>query len=61
MKIDACRKQWQEISKKASKNLQQNLYFKHEINYRIYRSWEDFEEYNLQSISNLKFGGINNE
>lgn len=52
--IEPCRKYWKSISCDATKKLKQNMYFKHEINYRVYRSWEDFEEYNLESIKLLK-------
>ena len=52
--IDETRRIWYEISNLASKRLQQKMYFKHDISYRIYRSWEDFEEYNICSINDLK-------
>lgn len=52
--IAPCRKLWSSRRVAATKKLQQNMYFKHEIKYRIYRSWEDFEEYTLGSISQLK-------
>ena len=58
--IDLCRMEWQEISNDATRKLQQQLYFKHEIHYRIYRSWEDFEEYNIQSLNLLKTEVIGN-
>jgi len=53
-KIEACRVQWQDVSNESSRKLKQAMYFKHDINYRLYRSWEDFEEYNLGSLSELK-------
>lgn len=52
--IDETRKVWKETSALANRNLQQKMYFKHDISYRIYRSWEDFEEYNIFSIKDLK-------
>ena len=52
--IDPCRIIWKDISLQSTKNLRQKMYFKHEINYRLYRSWEDFEEYNISSIKSLK-------
>lgn len=52
--IEPCRLLWKDMSIKATKKLQQNMYFKHEISYRVYRSWEDFEEYNLESLALLK-------
>ena len=36
------------------KKLRYDLYFKHDISYRIYRNWEDFEEYNIQNIRKIK-------
>lgn len=52
--IEPCRQFWKEKSIAATKRLKQNMYFKHEISYRVYRSWEDFEEYNLKSLTLLK-------
>lgn len=52
--IDQCRVIWKEISNEATRKLKQNMYFKHDISYRLYRSWEDFEEYNMESINELK-------
>ena len=48
--IDACRKEWIICANKANRMLKSNLFLRHEITYRIYRRWEDFEEYNLSSI-----------
>jgi len=58
--IDSCRLFWKELSVSATKKLQQQMYFKHNISYRIYRSWEDFEEYTLESIHDLKSEVIRN-
>ena len=52
--IDNCRKVWNELSIGSNKLLRSKLYLKHDITYRIYRSWEDFEEYNLSSLKNMK-------
>ncbi len=52
--IEPCRLFWKSLSCEATKKLKQKMYFRHEINYRVYRSWEDFEEYNLDSIKLLK-------
>lgn len=52
--VSQCRVKWQSISNEATRKLKQNMYFKHDISYRIYRSWEDFEEYNIASIDELK-------
>ncbi len=52
--IESCRKKWNELSVKSNKQLRSKLYLKHDITYRIYRSWEDFEEYNLISIKIMR-------
>lgn len=52
--IEPCRLFWKNMSIESTKKLKQNMYFKHDISYRVYRSWEDFEEYNLESIKILK-------
>jgi len=53
-KISECRKEWQLLSSKCNKMLKSKLYFKHNITYRIYRNWKDFEEYNLISIKSAQ-------
>lgn len=58
--IKPCRLLWKDLRVAATKKLQQNMYFQHDINYRIYRSWEDFEEYTLGSISQLKYEVMKN-
>lgn len=52
--VDGCRKEWLPISAESKRILADNLFIQHEITYRIYRSWEDFEEYNLKNIDKLK-------
>lgn len=54
--VDPCRKQWLELCGESKKKLRDKLFIKNEISYRIYRSWEDFEEYNLLNICKLKDG-----
>lgn len=54
MEVDGCRKRWKEKAYLSKKKLHENLYFKHDISYRIYRSWEDFEDYNIQNIRKIK-------
>ncbi len=58
--IDNCRKVWNDLSTRANKLLRTKLYLKHDITYRIYSSWEDFEEYNITSINSMKAKGIRN-
>lgn len=52
--IDNCRVEWLNLSSEATRQLQREMYFKHEIHYRIYRDWKDMEEYHIQAIENLK-------
>ena len=52
--IDGCRKQWNEKAAKSKKTLRDELYIKPEITYRLYRSWEDFEEYHIQSLKDIR-------
>ncbi|MCI8339457.1 MAG: hypothetical protein HFH62_12415 [Lachnospiraceae bacterium] len=54
LEVDGCRKQWNETATVSKKKLKSDLYFKHEVSYRIYRNWEDFEEYNIQNIRKIK-------
>jgi len=52
--IDGCRKQWNQKAAESKKILRSDLYIQPEITYRLYRSWEDFEEYHIQSINEIK-------
>lgn len=52
--IDECRRVWTELCGESKKKLSENLYIRNEVTYRIYRSWEDFEEYNLKNIAKIK-------
>lgn len=54
LNIEECRVEWIKKSNVATKSLQHDMYFKHEIHYRIYRDWKDLEEYHIQSIEQLK-------
>jgi hypothetical protein len=54
--IDGCRKEWNEKASNSKKILRNELYIQPEITYRLYRSWEDFEEYHIQSIDKIKRG-----
>lgn len=54
--IDGCRKEWNEKASNSKKLLRSELYIQPEITYRLYRSWEDFEEYHIQSINEIKRG-----
>lgn len=54
MEVDGCRKQWNETAAISKNKLRSDLYFRHDISYRIYRNWEDFEDYNIQNIRKIK-------
>lgn len=54
VEIDGCRKEWLGVATTSKKRIAEAFFVQHTINYRIYRSWEDFEEYNLSGIQKLK-------
>lgn len=54
--VPGCRAVWNETAKEAKKLLQEKLFICDEVSFRIYRSWEDFEDYNIQNIRQLKKG-----
>lgn len=59
--IEGCRREWKNNSRESKKNLTDSMFIKHNISYRLYRSWEDFEDYSVQSIKKLQreFNGEN--
>ncbi len=52
--IPEIRRQWQELFVPLTKALQDELNIIHPITYRVYRSWEDLEQYQIGSIENIK-------
>lgn len=56
--IEGCRKEWNELVKESKKKIMDEFYIKNEITYRLYNSWEDFQDYNIQNIKKLKRGLI---
>lgn len=54
--IDGSRKIWIDLVKGAKKKLMEEFYIKNEITFRLYNSWEDFQDYNIQNINKLKRG-----
>lgn len=44
-------KEWEEIIRPINLILQDELGFVHPITYRLYRSWEDLEDYQIEGIS----------
>jgi len=53
-KIDGIREVWDQLVSPINKTLQDKLCFEHPITYRIYRNWEDLEEYQLIGISKAR-------
>lgn len=53
-KITNLRVMWHRYADLANKELQDRLSFVHPITYRIYRSWEDLEDYQLYGIKKAK-------
>lgn len=52
--IDGIREEWDDLVAPINVALQDKLRFEHPITYRIYRSWEDLEEYQLIGISKAR-------
>lgn len=52
--IHGCRAQWNELIEQIKKELIDTLYIQHEITFRLYNSWEDFQDYNIQNIKTLQ-------
>ena len=52
--IDFARQYWNNQIKDLNRCIQEEIGIYHQINYRIYRSWEDLEEYHINSINSLK-------
>ena len=54
LKVDGMCNEWESLIRPINVVLQDNLGFVHPITYRVYRSWEDLEEYQLIGISKAK-------
>lgn len=54
MEISPIRKEWLSVVSPINKLLQDELRIVHPITYRIYRSWEDLEEYQIIGIEKVK-------
>lgn len=54
MEIPPIRSEWLSIISPINKLLQDELMIVHPITYRIYRSWEDLEEYQITGIEKTK-------
>lgn len=53
-KIEGCRLQWNDLTDQIKKRLIDTLYIRHEITFRLYNSWEDFQDYNIQNIKTIQ-------
>ncbi|MDR1291110.1 MAG: hypothetical protein LBK06_07915 [Planctomycetaceae bacterium] len=57
--IDGVKTEWIQMFADTTKKLQDNLGISHKISYRIYRHWEDFEQYQTNGIKTIKrIGGL---
>ena len=56
LKIEGCRKDWRSVSFTSKKALHSDLFIQHDINYRLYRNWYDFQDYHLQALRKIKRG-----
>ena len=54
MEISPIRAEWQNLISPINKLLQDELKIIHPSTYRIYRSWEDLEEYQIKGIERTK-------
>lgn len=45
---------WSNCSQKVKKRIREELGIPHEVSFRLYRDWSDFEEYQIDSIRKLK-------
>jgi hypothetical protein len=54
-KLDRVAGEWCQVFSATQKSLQNELRIIHPINFRIYRTWEDFERYHLRGIERLKY------
>jgi hypothetical protein len=52
--IPGIRREWNELFSPLTKTLQDELSIIHPISYRIYRSWEDLEQYQITGLAELK-------
>ena len=53
-KIDNIREEWDDMISTINLMLQDKLRFEHPITYRIYRSWDDLEEYQMLGINKAR-------
>lgn len=54
LKVQDLRIEWEELTRPINVMLQDELGFVHPITYRVYRSWDDLEEYQIIGISKAR-------
>ena len=54
LKISGPREEWASMIEPINVSLQDKLGFEHPITYRLYRSWDDLEEYQIIGISKAR-------
>ena len=54
LKIDEIGRKWEDMIRPVNVQLQDTLGFVHPISYRVYRSWDDLEDYQLNGIRKAK-------
>ena len=54
LRVDRISKYWNELTNSLNVSLQDKLKIVHPITYRIYRSWEDLEDYQMIGIKNAR-------
>lgn len=59
--LDFLRKEWEEKISYSNIKLQSDISIMHSISYRIYRTWEDLQDYQLSGIKELKEKVMKNE
>lgn len=59
--LDFFRKEWEEKISASNIRLQEEISIMHTISYRIYRSWEDLQDYQIDGIMKVKEKVIKNE
>lgn len=52
--FSSSRKYWKEKTGRVTQQLQATLGIVHPISFRVYRSWEDLQEYQIESVRGLK-------
>ena len=54
LKIEGAGKEWENLCRPINVELQDKLGFIHPVTYRIYRNWDDLQEYQIIGISNAR-------